>query len=190
MSQDLPYPTRKGSVEGREVVVYDNLLGQPELAQLSAKLQAGKFSRTEYARDETIDFKHWVMDFELRDIVRLPIHRLSLMAIDRHFGPGHKAFRSYCNVALYGDQLMTHTDCNPTDMVVTALWYICPEWNLEWGGETLFFNDQGDAIVAVTPKPGRLVIFDGAIVHVGRPPNRIATQTRYTFAIKFIRKAR
>ena len=32
-----------------------------------------------------------------------------------------------------------------------------------------------------------LVVFDGAIKHVGRPPNRICYHPRYTFAIKFER---
>ena len=35
-----------------------------------------------------------------------------------------------------------------------------------------------------SPKPGRLVVFDGAIKHVGRPPNRICYAPRFTFAIK------
>jgi hypothetical protein len=32
-------------------------------------------------------------------------------------------------------------------------------------------------------------VFDGAIKHVGRPPNRICYAPRYTFAIKFERVA-
>ena len=55
---------------------------------------------------------------------------------------------------------------------------------MEWGGETLFFNSIMDAEVAVSPRPGRLVVFDGAIIHVGRPPNRVCYAPRYTLAFK------
>ena len=48
----------------------------------------------------------------------------------------------------------------------------------------MFFDANGDAQVAVTPKPGRLLLFDGAIRHAGRPPNRNCPVGRYTFAVK------
>ena len=67
---------------------------------------------------------------------------------------------------------------------LTALWYLCEQWDTEWGGETLFYDDAGDAQIAVTPKPARLLLFDGAIRHAGKPPNRNCPVARYTFAIK------
>jgi SM-20-related protein len=36
----------------------------------------------------------------------------------------------------------------------------------------------------VSPKPARLLLFDGAIRHAGKPPNRNCPVARYTFAIK------
>ncbi len=42
-----------------------------------------------------------------------------------------------------------------------------------------------DPQFVVGPKPGRLVIFDGAIPHAGRPPTRICFAPRYTYAMKF-----
>lgn len=190
MSLHLPSPTHTGSVDGREVIVYDSLIDAPTLAAHYAMLQGGQFRRTEFARQETFDTKHWVMNLELSEVESWPLLHWSSEAANQHFGPGHRAHRAYCNVALYGDQLMTHTDCNSTNRIITALWYICPEWNIEWGGETLFFNSAADAVVAVTPKPGRLVVFDGTILHVGRPPNRICSRSRYTLAFKFRREAR
>jgi len=51
----------------------------------------------------------------------------------------------------------------------------------------LFFDDGGEVAGAVMPKPGRLVIFDGAIRNVDRQPNRACYAPRYTFAIKLER---
>ena len=80
--------------------------------------------------------------------------------------------------------LYAHCDCGPDQRELTALWFMATEWEPEWGGETLFFDRTGDAMFCVSPRPGRLVLFDGAIPHVGRPPTRICYTPRYTFAIK------
>ena len=71
-----------------------------------------------------------------------------------------------------GDTLLTHVDALPQARELTALWFVCERWDTEWGGETLFYDDAGDAEIAVSPKPGRLLLFDGAIRHAGKPPNR------------------
>jgi SM-20-related protein len=68
-----------------------------------------------------------------------------------------------------------------------VLWYISTRWGHDWGGETMFYDDANDARAAVTPRPGRLVIFDGELLHVGRPPNRNCYIPRYTLALKFER---
>ena len=78
-------------------------------------------------------------------------------------------------------------DAQPGSDEFTALWYLCEHWDTEWGGETLFFDAAGDAQFVCSPRPGRLVLFDGAIRHAGRPPSRICYVPRYTFAIKLER---
>ena len=65
-------------------------------------------------------------------------------------------YRVYTNFASFGDILLTHFDALPNTRELTALWYLCEQWDVEWGGETMFFDAKGDAQVAVTPKPGRL----------------------------------
>ena len=55
------------------------------------------------------------------------------------------------------------------------------------GGETLFFDSKQDAAFVVSPRPGRLCIFDGTLLHCGRPPSRICFSPRYTFAYKLER---
>lgn len=99
-------------------------------------------------------------------------------------GERYRAYRAYTNHAAYGDMLYTHCDCGPDQRELTALWYMTTHWEPEWGGETMFFDSSGDAMFCVSPRPGRLVLFDGAIPHVGRPPSRICYAPRYTFAIK------
>ena len=70
----------------------------------------------------------------------------------------------------------------------TFLVYITPDWDSAWGGETMFYTEATDDVVAaVLPKPGRLVWFDGRIPHAGRAPARLCTDLRITLAFQTVR---
>lgn len=178
------------AVDGRPIRVYDGLLDQQDIFRLTAAMEQNAFTRSEVARPETANFRHWALKIPLDAAQRLPFYQPTRDAV-REFDPEHEyeVYRCYCNHASFGEMLFTHTDCVPGGTELTCLWYITPEWNVEWGGETMFFNSQMDAEVAVSPKPGRLVVFDGNITHAGRPPNRICYAPRYTLALKLRRPA-
>jgi hypothetical protein len=186
---DALAPTRETLVDGLPLRVFDGLLG--ELTPYVQALSRSAFTRTEIARPETAGYKHWVTELPLEALVKLPIFEITRRAVLSFVTPalGYQPYRAYTNVASFGDMLFTHTDCLPGQHDLTALWYLCEEWDIEWGGETLFYDSADEVAVALSPRPGRLVVFDGAIKHVGRPPNRICYAPRYTFAIKFSRVA-
>jgi SM-20-related protein len=177
--------SRRHLIDGREVRIYDGLLSMQDILTQTALFDDGAFTRTEWARPGTAAVRHWVLNIPLDVGLRLPVYAPMMQAVsDISAGRPYRAYRCYCNHSTYGDLLFTHTDCEPGTSDLTALWYVAPNWDVEWGGETLFYNRQHDAEVAVTPKPGRLVIFDGTIQHAGRPPNRNCYAPRYTLAYK------
>jgi hypothetical protein len=188
MVQNSAYPaSRTAEIDGRPLQVFDGLL--PNVADYVRGLSSAAFTRTEIARPDTAEYMHWATEVKLENLVRQPIFELTRRAV-LGFETGefaYRPYRAYTNVASYGDMLFTHTDCLPEQHDLTALWYLCDRWDLEWGGETVFYDSVDEVAYAVKPKPGRLVVFDGAIKHVGRPPNRICYVPRYTFAIKFER---
>lgn len=177
--------TRSFQVEGRPIRVYDDLVAQPLIQQLAMAFAGANFVRNEVARPDTRMHRHWVLNIPLETAGQLATHQPTLKAVlDFDGGADYKIYRCYCNHAAFGDMLFTHVDALPGEKGLTALWYIAPEWDVEWGGETVFYNSQKDAEAVVTPKPGRLVVFDGSILHVGRPPNRICYAPRFTLAYK------
>jgi SM-20-related protein len=182
-------PSSEAIIDGLPLRIYDDQL--PNVAPYVAGLARAAFTRTEVAKPETADYKHWATEIKLEALVQQPIFELTRRAVLGFTTPGHgyRPYRAYTNVASYGDMLFTHTDCLPEQHDLTALWYLCERWDLEWGGETMFYDSRGEVARAVIPKPGRLVVFDGAIQHAGRPPNRICYAPRYTMAIKFERVA-
>lgn len=180
-------PSQEVLIDGLRLKVFDGCL-ESAAAHFEA-LSKAAFTRTEVARPETVGYKHWATEVRLEALLRQPIFDLSQRAALAFAKPGetYRPYRAYTNVASFGDMLFTHTDCLPQMGDLTALWYICDEWDIEWGGETVFYDQQGEIAASVRPRPGRLAMFDGSILHAGRPPSRICYKPRYTFAIKFER---
>jgi len=178
-------PTRSGSVEDRDVFVFDDLISEADLAQYVEALGRSPFTRTEVARTDTAEVRHWISELPLANVTQLPLWSLTEgAAAFARPGEQYRPSRAYTNYAAYGDMLYAHCDCTPEERELTALWFLSTQWEPEWGGETMFFDKSGDALFCVSPRPGRLVLFDGAIPHAGRPPSRICYAPRYTFAIK------
>jgi SM-20-related protein len=179
-------PTYKTQVDDRDIWVFDDLVDDSEIRRLVDIFRVSPFKKQEVAREDTEQFKHWVTEIPLSEISSFGIYSRTREAVARMRETEYKINRAYCNFTAYGDMLFSHTDCPEEVPGLTALWYICKEWDLEWGGETLFFNSNRDCRFACTPRAGRLVVFDGAILHVGRPPNRICYESRYTVAFKLM----
>lgn len=170
------------SIDDQSVYVFDSLIQNP--SEYFQALNLAAFTRTEVARPEVAQYRHWVTESRLDSLLNQPIYAATQKAVAAVRSRDYRPYRAYTNSASYGDVLFTHVDCIPGQGDLTALWYLCDEWDVEWGGETVFFSGEDEIAAAVLPKPGRLVLFDGAIKHAGRPPSRVCYKPRYTFAIK------
>jgi hypothetical protein len=85
--------------------------------------------------------------------------------------------RAYVNLFSPNEHTYFHADGD----VITCLFYITPEHDINEGGETQFIID--DNIVGIRAKPSRLVIFDGNILHRA---TSFKSNPRITVALKFI----
>jgi len=86
------------------------------------------------------------------------------------------------NLSQYGEKNSVHTD----SAGLTLLYYPMLEWKVEWGGHTIFLNNNIDDIIYISMyKPGRIVIFDGTIPHLIIPPTVLSPFYRLCFAIQF-----
>lgn len=84
--------------------------------------------------------------------------------------------RPYVNLFLPNERPFFHSD----GKVITSMFYFNPLYDIDEGGETQFFID--DQITGVLPKPSRLVIFDGTVLHRA---TSFRTKPRITAVIKF-----
>jgi SM-20-related protein len=101
------------------------------------------------------------------------------------FLPGHSLVRCYANAHTFGLDGTIHRD-NPKEVeMVTTLLYCHPIWPLAWGGETLFYDDDCINIEkAVFPKPARIVIFPGSMLHAAKSPARVCRELRISLVFK------
>jgi hypothetical protein len=91
------------------------------------------------------------------------------------------------NVSDFSVPDMMHVDFGEKNKAGTVLHYANVEWDLDFGGETLFYDHKNlEIIAAIKPSPGRFVIFDGSIPHSARPPQVHCPYKRYTIAVKFL----
>ncbi|WP_334131752.1 2OG-Fe(II) oxygenase [Silanimonas lenta] len=182
----LPEPVHDVRIGSGRVLAWDGLLPPERHAELHAALQEASYTRSEIARPDTADYRHWAAEIDLGVAAGLPVTGLALQAIAATFpGRRYRLYRCYVNVAHFGDMLFSHEDCLPGAGELTGLWYVCDRWDHEWGGETLFFDEAREVRAAIQPRPGRFALFNGEITHVGRPPNRACYLPRYTLAMKF-----
>lgn len=92
-----------------------------------------------------------------------------------------KILRAQVNRSSFGDAQFAHRDQGARR---TLLYFANHEWDLDWGGEVLFYS--GDEIaLAVAPKPGRIIEFDSQILHRGGVPSRVCPEARIVVAVKY-----
>ena len=131
------------------------------------------------------DFGFWIANIEDETRNNVPALRALWETVQKEITKGSCGIeRMYVNAYTYGDCPTVHQD-DSREGSFTVLYYANYEWNCDWSGETVFYNEAKDEIIrAVYPKPGRIVVFDGRIPHVAREPNRVCPVVRYTIAIK------
>mmetsp|Transcript_41906 Transcript_41906/g.121143 ORF Transcript_41906/g.121143 Transcript_41906/m.121143 type:complete len:327 (-) Transcript_41906:93-1073(-) len=176
------------SVDGRLIIVLDGAVPAGVRAHLFECLQTDAFRRTEFARQDTREFRHHVVDYNVDKLRRTELSQIIDRLVAAFFqdadSPPLEVYRIYTNAVMFGDVAFMHRDSFDASHV-TALFYPNPEWACELGGETVFYDEEGEIVEAVEPRPGRLVLFRGCIQHKGSPPSRLFWGSRYTTAFKY-----
>jgi len=174
-------------IDGRELFLIDDFLAGPALRNFAEDLEHEPFVRGERDRSGGTDFVSWVRDYEPPQVRRQPYFRRIAEQLAACFpDESFELVRAYASALSYGDLSLAHRDCGAEARDVTAVLYLTPDWQRDWGGETIFFAEGGDARLAVSPRPGRLALFRGAIEHRGDPPTRACTRARLSMVFKFV----
>jgi len=175
---------RKSMIAGRELFLCDGMVEPLMQQQIGTLVRTLHYVRTEKSRAD-VPGGVAVCDIAMETIpsdtfLRLLRQTVEMLIPNERFTDQ----RAYVNCSVYGDAYYLHRDCAAHERHVTALYYANLEWQADWGGETIYYNDDEDAEFAISPRPGRLVIARGALLHRGNVPTRSCYQERYTLAYK------
>jgi len=97
----------------------------------------------------------------------------------------HEPLRVYANAHTYGVEGAVHRDSLDRKNYWTTVYFAHSKWKISWGGELVFYDDiENEIIRAVYPRPGRLVIFPGALRHCARGLSRECPDLRVSIVIK------
>jgi SM-20-related protein len=184
---------RRHDVGDRSIFVLDHLFDAPFVEMMYHFMNRLPFGLSDYDTEETKAIRHWKHEFDLENLPSLPLLvelRSRVVDISDELYPLNRIVlkRMHCNMHLYGDMQNPHTD---TDLAggVTALYFANPVWEMNWMGETVFCSSTGEPLHCVIPKPGRLVVFNGDILHRGGVPSRYCFEPRISVAFKFLSSA-
>ncbi len=177
--------TREHRIDGAEIHVIDDLLSPRAHAVAARALLNMPFRKLEADREGTL-MRGFVADFATEHVADDPLVRAMLAQVALIFpAEAFAVSRMYCNNNVYGDMSYPHRDASPKrPKDVTALYYANERWEQDWGGETLFYDATGDALVCVTPRSNRLVLFRGFIEHRNGIPSRECYASRLSFVMK------
>ncbi len=143
------------------------------------------YSRSIADKTSTGTVKQWVYNFSKEDLQGFE-EKMIRDEISKHYDVKKFRFQNaICNVYSYGDVCFTHVDFYRTRPGITALIFANDIWEKDWGGEIMFFKKNDEAVYAITPKPGRLLLFHGFLKHRGGVPSRHCYEARKTFVLKY-----
>lgn len=106
-------------------------------------------------------------------------------------GGSRGLLRAYINGYTYGTDGYAHRDDEIVNVIhgrhsvaETAIVYLNKEWDINWCGETVIFDEDKEIAASVLPKYGRVLVFDSHMLHAARPLSRVCGELRLILAIK------
>jgi SM-20-related protein len=177
---------RRLLISGRELFICDGFIEPAFVTKIGNIVKSLHYQRKEKSRP---DVPAAAASADIADsVLSVDPFFLRLRQVAEQMFPGEvlRDQRAYVNSSIYGDTYYAHRDCSAHRNHVTVLYYVNLEWQTDWGGETIFYDDEQEPQLVVAPKAGRMVISRGAILHRGTVPTRACHEERFTIAYKLL----
>jgi len=171
--------TKKISVGGKNIFIFDDVFTKVQQANFYSFLKNSHYMLIGGAGgnlENTNDFAMQSM-FDEADVNSFGIFNM-LPEDVKNCIQGKDVYRAYGLCINYTQRPHFHIDGSAEEL--TFLYYANTKWDADWGGETVFADDNLDDIEYTSMyKPGRIVIFDASIMH--KPCTPATDVFRFTF---------
>ena len=122
--------------------------------------------------------------YSIEDVRNLGFQNLSIYRTlqDKYYLDERKLKQIRVNLTIPTEDNRVHTDGKG----LTLLYYANVEWDIAWGGHTLFLDHTGQTVEqTVLFKPGRIVVFDGTLPHLILTQSARCPIHRYTYVMQY-----
>jgi len=177
------------TASGRKIYIFDDVFDYSARVFMYNFTQGSVFTIQGYD-SKLLEYKEHlslVSVYTPHDVERLRLFELLPQEIKDKFQFNFDNLKhTLINLCTPSDRFHTHVDTF-NEEGWTVLYYLNTEWDPEWGGDTVFFDESGKEFELVSQfKPGRFVVFDSQIPHLIRTSTVLAPHFRLTFAAKFL----
>ena len=175
-------------IDGERVHIIDGLFDPAIVAMIERLVVDLPYYRSNYDNAASEPGRHLRHDFSLTMIEKFPLLRgvrddilARVRQIDAARGETVEQF--FALDQYFGAVQYPHHD---TLGGMTAIYFANDEWQPDWQGELVFYDKAGEPYFVVAPKPGRLCLFTGEIVHRGGVPSPLCRKQRLTVVLKTV----
>jgi hypothetical protein len=172
----------------KEILIFDNLLNYETKVSLYNFIRQSLFNLNggdNHYLENKGDFNLY-SQFSKEDLSRMNFLNISEIKHVLNLVDGYNIRQIRVNLATLNDKNRFHCDAHNAKKCLTLIYYPNLQWNIEWGGHTLFANDDLSEIEYCSIyKPGRIILMDGNIPHCILPPTNLAPSYRFSFVIQY-----
>lgn len=86
----------------------------------------------------------------------------------------------------FGQDGDIHKDWDVPGVSLTGVLYLNRNWQDNWGGETVVYNQDHSELEISKFEPGKLIVFDGYNPHIGKGPQRSCGELRCIIAVQAV----
>jgi len=164
------------------IEIFNNLLQTPELINQCDSILRGfgwKFGFKSDVGDESYQYNipFWKLPLDEEPFFTSVLFDILKERTYKDF----ELLEVYCNGQTYGQDGHPHID-NVHGETHTFLYYANKDWNLTWGGQTVFLVN--DNRIGIDPRPNTAVLFTTDLMHYGEAYNQFCRDLRMTVCYK------
>ncbi len=170
---------------GESIYVYDNVFLPYEMMSISDIVGSSFFvlGTRSYKSVNSTQTTFFQSRYTLNDVEKLGFkNNLNYISIfNKHLKNYNRKISTWVNASTYLTDYRFHVDKTDVESGLTQMYYVNEKWDDNWGGETIFKNNNDEVEIAISYKPNRIVLFDSHISH--KPTNLSVTADMYRFIL-------
>lgn len=168
-----------------KIWIYDNVFTAHEQFAFSAFVEQSLYQvgTLSYFSTESTEDSFLRCQISEQDLDRFGIFKSPRLEPIAHHWNGLPK-RYWFTLSTYLSQYRFHCD-TWHEGTKTFVYYTNMKWDIDWGGETLFCNKNGDVELAVEYKPNRAIVFDNHLKHKPVGMSVIGHPWRFAFVAQW-----